>query len=131
MVGLITMPFVSIYRPSLQIGLLKSIAANAGFSAETFHLNLDFAKVIGIGVYEQMVHHRGRMFGDWLFSVAAFGDRAPDPDGTMLDRFSEEADLLLSDVELTRSRLLEIRNECVPRFVETMVQSVDGAGFGS
>lgn len=128
-VALVTMPFVSVFRPSLQLGLLKAIAERAGFPTRTFHLCIAFAEAIGTKPYEQLVHHRGRMFGDWLFSVAAFGDAAPDPDGVLLDRFSEEADLLLADVGVTREQFLQIRHERVPAFIESMVEAVDWGTF--
>ncbi|WP_409328861.1 RiPP maturation radical SAM C-methyltransferase [Trujillonella humicola] len=128
-VALVSMPFVSVHRPSLQLGLLKAIAERAGFPAETLHLCIPFASQIGTRAYEELVHHRGRMFGDWLFSVAAFGESAPDPDGALLDRFSEEADLLLADVGLTREQLLGVRDVQVPRYIESMVDDVDWGGF--
>jgi hypothetical protein len=58
---------------------------------------------------EQLVHHRGRLFGDWLFSVAAFGVEAPDPEAALLSVFPEEVTLLLADLGATRDYLLGIR----------------------
>ncbi len=45
-VALVAMPFYSARTPSIQIGLLKSIVASHGFSAETFHFNVDFAAML-------------------------------------------------------------------------------------
>jgi len=78
-VALVSMPFVSASRPSLQLGLLKPLAESHGFPARTLHLNLDFAKQIGVELYELLCEHRGLQLGDWLFSIAAFGDAAPTP----------------------------------------------------
>ncbi len=128
-VALINMPFVSIYQPSLQLGLLKSLATGAGFSTETFYFNLEFSQLMGSRAYEQMAHHRGRMFGDWLFSVAAFGDEAPDSNGEMLDRFSDETDALLADLKFTREQLISIRNNDVPSFIDSMLETVDWGKF--
>src|SRR3712207_5431294 len=75
---LVSMPFMDIDRPSIQLGLLKAIADAYGFPLQTVHANLDFAGRIGVGVYRPLCHHRGRLLGDWLFSVEAFGDSAPD-----------------------------------------------------
>ena len=72
-VALVTMPVVSIWRPSLQIGLLSAIARSKGFSAETFHLNFEFAAAIGGGLYQTLCPQRTWLVGDWLFSCAAFG----------------------------------------------------------
>ncbi|WP_374544516.1 RiPP maturation radical SAM C-methyltransferase [Rhodoblastus sp.] len=128
-VALVNMPFVSIYRPSLQLGLLRAIAEREGFRATTFHLNLDFAQQIGPKLYEQLVHHRGRMFGDWLFSPAAFAAEAPDPGGDLLDKFGEEAALLLADLGVDRNALLDIRNRAVPLYLDRMLDSVDWSAF--
>ncbi len=128
-VALVNMPFVSIYRPSLQLGLLRAIADRHGFPATTFHLNLDFAQQIGPKLYEQLVHHRGRMFGDWLFSPAAFGAEAPDRDGALLNRFGDEAELLLADLGVDRNALLDIRNREVPRYLDRMLDSIDWSAY--
>src|SRR5213076_1686554 len=84
-VALVSMPFVSMTRPSIQLGLLKPIGESHGFPVQTFHLGLDFAKLIGPELYHQLCEQRGRALGDWLFSLAAFGDAAPDPDDRLLD----------------------------------------------
>jgi hypothetical protein len=83
-VALVAMPFVSVWRPSLQIGLLSAIARSEGFAAETFHLSLEFAAEIGGELYQSLCQHRTLLVGDWLFSRAAFGEAAPDPDGQFL-----------------------------------------------
>ncbi|NEA98542.1 RiPP maturation radical SAM C-methyltransferase [Streptomyces sp. SID13726] len=128
-VALVNMPFVSIYQPSLQLGLLKSLATDAGFRAEDFYFNLEFSQLMGSRAYEQMAHHRGRLFGDWLFSVAAFGDEAPDPRGLMLDHFAEETDALLADLKLTRDQLIGIRNDGVPHFIDSLLEKTDWSRF--
>src|ERR1017187_2903290 len=77
-VGLVSMPFMDAYRPSIQLGLLKSVAATHGFPARTFHANLSFANKIGVDYYQLLSQHRGRMVGGWPFSLEAFKDAAPD-----------------------------------------------------
>ncbi|CCV14640.1 RiPP maturation radical SAM C-methyltransferase [Mesorhizobium sp. STM 4661] len=128
-VALVTTPFVSCYRPSLQLGLLKAIADRHGFPATTLHLNLDFAQAIGVSLYEQLVHHRGRLFGEWLFSLQAFGEDAPDPDGEMLRRFGTEAGLLLTDLGLTADQLVKLRHVEVPKYLSDLESSVDWSQF--
>jgi hypothetical protein len=76
---IVSMPFMDANRPSIQLGLLKAIACQAGFPAQTLHANLDFAARIGAGRYRDLAEHRGPLVGEWLFSVAAFGSTAPDP----------------------------------------------------
>jgi ribosomal peptide maturation radical SAM protein 1 len=123
-VALVCMPFISVYRPSLQLGLLKAIAKVHGFQVTTFHLNLDLAAQIGTNLYEQFVHHRGRMFGDWLFSVAAFDGAAPDHEGRLADAFPEEMNMLLKDLGHGREKLVEVRQTEVPRYLDRLLEVI-------
>ena len=88
-VVLVSMPFMDPHRPSIQLGLLKSLTAGCGFSVRTLHANLDFAVRIGMDYYELLCQHRGPMVGEWLFSPAAFPGTAPDPDAHMIDNFAD------------------------------------------
>lgn len=48
---LVSMPFLEVERPSIQLGLLKAIADQHGLPVRTLHLNLDFAVRIGLDYY--------------------------------------------------------------------------------
>src|SRR5215475_3551363 len=78
-VALVSMPFMHVDRPSIQLGLLAAIGRAHGFPVRTLHANLDFAARIGVDQYRRLAEHRGPLVGDWLFSVEAFGAAAPDP----------------------------------------------------
>jgi ribosomal peptide maturation radical SAM protein 1 len=119
-VVLVSMPFMSIYRPSIQLGLLKRIVEEHGFPARTVHANLDLAALIGPDYYTRLSEHRGRMVGDWLFSVAAFGSEAPDPDGRFLDRFAADLSYLDEQPELLRKRLLHTRDHDIPAYLDEL-----------
>lgn len=108
------MPFMDVDRPSIQLGLLKAIAESYGFPVSTLHANLNFAARIGVDYYRTLAQHRGRLVGDWLFSVEAFGDEAPDPYGRMPD------DLLVDDAD----RLRGIRAHDVPAFLDELMADV-------
>ncbi len=99
--ALVSMPFVSTLRPSIQLGLLKGIGEQHGFAVDTFHLSLELAAQLGLQTYETLCHHRGPMFGDWLFSVEAFGDQAPDLAAELPRVFERELG------ELERAALLQ------------------------
>src|SRR6516225_6818308 len=88
-VVLVSMPFMDPYRPSIQLGLLKALAARCGFPVRTCHAYLDFAAAIGADLYKRLCDHRGALIGDWLFSLAAFGDAAPDRDAHILDDLTD------------------------------------------
>ncbi|WP_030439904.1 RiPP maturation radical SAM C-methyltransferase [Actinoplanes subtropicus] len=110
-VVLVSMPFADADRPSLQLGLLKVAVEKAGFAVRTMHASLDFASLVGMSAYRMLAAHRGRQFGDWLFSVAAFGRGAPDPAGSIVADFGSEVPPL---------DLLELRDRVVPSFLDSL-----------
>src|SRR5690349_15113455 len=93
----VSMPFMEDNRPSIQLGLLKAIGTANGFPVHTLHANLDLAAQLGLDYYRALAKHRGRMVGDWLFSLEAFGTAAPDPAGGLLDDFLDELSYLGSE----------------------------------
>lgn len=128
-VALVCMPFVSAYHPSLQIGLLKAIALRNGFPAASFHLHLDFAKDLGLKAYAAIAEMRGRLLGDWLFSLDAFGEEAPDAENCLLEDFSQDIDVILRCAGLTRQQLVEIRTRAVPAYLDRLVAEIPWARF--
>jgi ribosomal peptide maturation radical SAM protein 1 len=131
---LVSMPFLETGRPSIQLGLLKAIGEQHGFPVRTLHLNLDFAVRIGVGYYEALADDRGRQLGDWLFSVAAFGAAAPDPDGKLLAELGPALSYLDGPGEPARDRLLVTRERDVPAFLDAVTAEFAGArlvGFSS
>ncbi|MEJ3745814.1 RiPP maturation radical SAM C-methyltransferase [Actinomycetes bacterium KLBMP 9797] len=121
-VVLVSMPFMMTDRPSIQLGLLKAIAAGHGYDVRTLHANLDFAHRIGVESYRSLDEHRAQMIGDWLFSVAAFGDAAPDPDGALLDDVVPDLESLDGTPEQGREWLLRVRDRDVPAFLDDLVR---------
>jgi len=77
-VALVNMPFSSARFPSIQIGLLQSILAQHGIPATSHYLNLDFAARVGWKQYEMLSDNTLCFVGDWMFSRAAFRERAPE-----------------------------------------------------
>src|ERR1022692_4358112 len=103
------MPFMDARRPSIQLGLLKSVAVAHGFPARTLHANLIFAKKIGLDYYQLLCQHRGRMVGDWLFSLDEFQDAAPDQDSRMADELADDLAYLDVSAEKLHEKLTRIR----------------------
>ena len=120
---LVSMPFMGLDRPSIQLGLLKAIGEEHGFAVRTLHANLDFAARIGADYYRTLAEKRGPLVGDWLFSVAAFGAEAPDPDGRLLDEFAEDLSYLSGTRQEVRDRLLRTRDNDVPALLDSLVDS--------
>jgi ribosomal peptide maturation radical SAM protein 1 len=135
-VVLVSMPFMDPYRPSIQLGLLKALAARRGFPVRACHAYLDFAAAIGVDYYQRLCDHRGTLIGDWLFSLAAFGDAAPDHDARILDELIDALSYLGTSPQDAREKLLQIRNRDVPAYLDSLVdsfswQDVAVAGFTS
>ncbi len=121
-----SMPFMAVDRPSIQLGLLKAIGESHGFPVATLHANLDFAARLGTDRYRALVELQGRLVGEWLFSPAAFGSAAPDPDAALLTEFGGDLRHL--------GRLREIRDHDVPAYLDALVaeypwHEVDVVGF--
>src|SRR2546423_7818023 len=111
---LVSMPFMMADRPSIQLGLLRAVTAAHGYTVRTLHANLDFAHRIGAERYRSLCERRGQMIGDWLFSIAAFGDTAPDPNAALLDDFAADLGLVGRAPGEGRELLLRTRERDVP-----------------
>ena len=122
-VVLVSMPFMSAYQPSIQLGLLKALAMRHGFPARTLHANLDFAAQIGLDYYQLLSQHRGHMLGEWLFSLEAFPDNAPDPDSHMVDDMAHKLSYVAESSEELRAKLIQTRCSDVPLYLDTLINS--------
>ena len=122
-VVLVSMPFMDTSRPSIQLGLLKAVAARRGFSVRTLHANLDFAVRVGLDYYDLLCQHRGPMVGEWLFSIEAFADTAPDPHAHMIDDLADGLSHLGMPPEELREKLLRTRSIDVPAYLDALVDT--------
>ncbi|MGO9782145.1 MAG: RiPP maturation radical SAM C-methyltransferase [Streptosporangiaceae bacterium] len=120
-VVLVSMPFMAAHTPSIQLGLLKSVAAAAGFPVRTLHANLDFAVRIGLDDYELLGQHRGPLAGEWLFSLEAFPGTAPDPDSHFVDDLAGGLSHLGESAAEVGEKLLRIRAADVPAYLDALV----------
>ena len=86
-VMLISMPWASLYRPSIQLGTLQSVLNLAGIRTEVRSFNLAFMDFITSRVasqpdekpfvvddYFEVAGSYGVGLGDWIFAVAPFRD---------------------------------------------------------
>jgi ribosomal peptide maturation radical SAM protein 1 len=127
-VALVSMPFVSYHRPSIQLGLLKAIAAAYNFPVTTFHFNLDFAQQIGTETYDLLCEFRGHLLGDWLFSRAAFGEAAP-PDEDFLTLEKLHLDKNIAALVEDKERIQNLRLKEIPAYIERLVAAVEWDKF--
>jgi ribosomal peptide maturation radical SAM protein 1 len=135
-VALVSMPFQSARTPSIQIGLLAAVVESHGFAAQTFHLALELARRVDFAVYEELCQMRGRMTGDWLFSVAAFGGDAPDAAARFVDDFAADVPVQFGDATPSpesarrhRLAMLRVRDEIVPAYLDAMMREIDWSRF--
>jgi ribosomal peptide maturation radical SAM protein 1 len=119
------MPLMDAYRPSIQLGLLKSVAAAHGFPARTLHANLSFAKKIGVDYYQLLAEHRGPMVGDWLFSLDAFKDEAPDQGSRLVEDLADDLGYLGVSPEKLQEKLTRIRHIDVPEYLDALVDTFE------
>src|ERR1044072_5955947 len=67
-IALVYMPWGSVARGSIAIGILKQCAKNIGFRPDVHYLNIKFAEKIGVEVYES-ISEASAFFPEWFFST--------------------------------------------------------------
>ncbi len=84
---LVSMPFAPPQRPSLALGLLKTLAMEAGIGTEVLFPCLDFVEAVGFEDHQLLTGtacEEGLI--EWLFAPLAFPD-APRDDARFMERF--------------------------------------------
>jgi ribosomal peptide maturation radical SAM protein 1 len=136
-VALVSMPFTSARWPSIQLGLLKAIAARHGFPVSCHYFNLDFAQLLGSDLFESLCRtERERLDGEWIFAREAFGDSVADRAEEYLTRFAEDLQLSAERSGITLEQVRHIRDELVAPYLDALVEKVawghvDVVGFTS
>jgi ribosomal peptide maturation radical SAM protein 1 len=128
-VALVSMPFMTSESPSIQLGLLKAIADVHNFPATTLHLSLDFAKQIGRQMYSYFSGGGAVMQAEWLFSVAALGEDAPDPTAAFLTDMNAQQKQSLADGGITTEELRFLREEAVPQYLDRLLETIPWEQF--
>ena len=74
-VCLVLMPYASIQRPSIALGLLQASLKVQGLKAKSIYPNLWFAEAIGMEAYQYISDSQpDALIGEWTFSGVAFPD---------------------------------------------------------
>lgn len=133
-IGLVYMPWGSVSRGSIAIGIIKQCARKVGVNPEVHYLNIRFAEKLGVELYEA-ISDASAFFPEWFFSAALFG-----PQGLGLVKNSWE-DLLstelgrkmaerLSDMTNGSEELCQkIVNDYVPQYIDDCLTSVDWSKY--
>ena len=75
---LVQVPYGNLEKPSMALGLLKAILAQAGVNVEVDYCNLEFAREVGVGRYHSLSKLYVEQIGEWTFAGAAFPSFTPD-----------------------------------------------------
>jgi ribosomal peptide maturation radical SAM protein 1 len=127
-VALVSMPFGPTFYPSLNMGLLKAIGLRAGFPVEDYYFDLDLAARIGLQNYLPIADGPCYwMTGEWLCSVAAFGDDASRAD--YYATFPEEAHRIAFCGGMDVAGLNNLRECVIPEFVDDCLNRVDWSSY--
>jgi ribosomal peptide maturation radical SAM protein 1 len=129
-VALVCMPWGSIQKPSLAMAILKGCVKKAGFKPELHFLNLRFAELLGLRLYEQ-ISDNSYIHPEWFFSQALFGpgglnelqnswaELSASPAG---QEMIEKLRALVKDSE---TLCQTIAQEHVPRFIEDCARQIN------
>lgn len=113
---LVLMPYTSILRPSLSLGLFKTQLKSAGLDSSLIYANLWFAEEIGLANYDRLDNSPPSvLWGEWTFSRLAFPDFRPD-DSEYLEITTHKEPRWIEILEQTRAKSAS--------FIERVAQSV-------
>ena len=133
-IALVYMPWGSVARGSIAIGILKECAKQIGVKSDVHYLNIKFAEKIGIELYES-ISEASAFFPEWFFSTVLFG-----PHGLGVLKNSWE-DLVSTELgskmterlkELTNGSeelCLKIVNDYVPQYIDECLAGVDWSQY--
>lgn len=129
MICLVNMPFGSLTRPALALGLFKTQLEEAGLPVRVLNLNFDFARRINFGSYEGIAVFKGveTQVSEWLFARAAWGRDFGPTEEEFIKQCGEEIRTIpkVSDPE---GWLLRVRRELIVPFLEHCYQRICAGG---
>ncbi|HEY0253003.1 MAG TPA: RiPP maturation radical SAM C-methyltransferase, partial [Kofleriaceae bacterium] len=130
MIQLVNMPFGSIMRSSLALGLIKAQLGEAGVDVRAHNLNFAFAKAIGFAAYEMIARFKGveTQVSEWLFAEAAWRR----PFGPSEDEFLEHCGNELETIPTVTDKiswLRRIRHEVVDGYLDQCVDRLTANGI--
>lgn len=129
MICLIQMPFGSLTRPSLGIGLIAAYLRAAELPVRTHYFSFDFARLIGFSAYEVIALFKGveTQVSEWLFAEAAWRRPFGISEEEFLRLCGEELKTI-PNVTAPQDWLRKVRRKGVPHFLEQCYQQVVSGG---
>ena len=125
-VALIFMPSASVLQPSMALGQIQAQLLEAKQKVFSWYLNIEFARAFGVADYEIIGNQRGVavQLGEWLFAEAAWGEPTAMPEAEFLSVADIETSALSHDYGDPIKRILDIRRELVPKFLDDAAQKL-------
>lgn len=129
MIQLVNMPFGSIMRSSLALGLIKAQCQAAGLDVRAHNLNFAFARAIGFGAYEMIARFKGveTQVSEWLFAEAAWRRPVGPSEAEFLELCGNEL-TTIPNVPDPIAWLRHIRHEVVGVYLEQCVERLTAGG---
>ena len=133
-IALVYMPWGSVTRGSIAIGILKECAKQIGVKSDVHYLNIKFAEKIGIELYES-ISDASAFFPEWFFSTVLFGPQGlglvkntwDDLRSTELgSKMTERLKALTNDSE---ELCLKIVNDYVPQYIDECLAGTDWSQY--
>jgi len=130
MIQLVNMPFGSIMRSSLALGLIKAQCEAAGLDVRAANLNFAFAKRIGVGAYEMIARFKGveTQVSEWLFAEAAWRRPFGPSEAAFLELSGNELETL-PEVPDPIAWLRHVRHDVVGPYLEHCVTELTADGI--
>jgi ribosomal peptide maturation radical SAM protein 1 len=116
----VSMPYASLSRPSMALGLLKGILTEAGMTVAVAQAGLWFAEQVGPRRYEVCASRTPTVFlsGEWTFAAAAFGED-PHRDCEYLRQLSLAGKTDVADLKALRAAATEFTDRAARRVLAT------------
>ena len=112
------MPYSSITRPSLALGLIENYINKHGHQVETIYGNVEFSAKIGLELYDQIdKSFFEHLIGEWTFSRVAFPEKVLNDEG-FFTLFSDLSDTIKQQLLSTRNEAENYIHELANRILE-------------
>lgn len=135
-VALVYMPWGSVTRGSIALGILKQVLAGRGVPVDIHYLNIRFAEALGVELYNRILD-ASSLLPEWFFAAPLFGRRGlgliendwADLTGDASDVRDRLRRNLLDMVKDSGTTCEAITDEIVPRYIEDCVTRIDWSRY--
>lgn len=124
-IALVNMPFGPAVRPSIQVGILRTLLDEGHLPAREFHASLEFFDLlVRQGFQSQHLAMSPSLLSEWYFSERPFDFDPAGADRVALDYFRQVAQASQFSLEGMR----RLREELIPPFVARLADEIVDSG---